>query len=269
MDDRRWHRVLRQHVETERLLGLEAVPVGERAAVEVEASGTRSVAEAAPPRGCVGSVERREPTDSIRGLQSVVPVGERAAALAAVEAELAADERVRVLQPAGTKLVFGEGSVEAEIMFVGEAPGETEDRLGRPFVGPAGELLDKMIVAMGLSRQSVYIINTVQFRPPGNRTPTPEETSVCMPYAVRAMEIIRPQAIVTLGGSSTKSLLDTATGITRLRGQWQMLERVNPPIPLMPTFHPAYLLRSYTKENRQRVWADLQAVMERVGLKAG
>ncbi|MEM6394023.1 MAG: uracil-DNA glycosylase [Planctomycetota bacterium] len=262
MDDRRWHRVLRQHVETERLLGVEGVPVGDRAAVEVEASETRSAAEAAPPRESGGMFREVRPS-------VVVPVGERAGALAAVEAELAADERVRALQPAGTKLVFGEGSVEADIMFVGEAPGETEDRLGRPFVGPAGELLDKMIGAMGLARESVYIINTVQFRPPGNRTPTPEETRVCMPYAVRAMEIIRPKAIVTLGGSSTKSLLDTATGITRLRGQWQSLQRVNPPIPLMPTFHPAFLLRSYTKENRQRVWSDLQAVMERVGLRAG
>jgi DNA polymerase len=162
-------------------------------------------------------------------------------------------------------VVFGEGDCEAAIMFVGEGPGQTEDQTGRPFVGDAGQLLDKMILAMGLSREQVYITNTVKCRPPNNRAPLPEELEACWPYLRRQIEIIQPRVIVTLGGSATKLLLQTQRGITAIRGIWAECRPggdAGPIIRLMPTFHPSYLLRSYTKENRARVWSDLQKVME-------
>lgn len=175
-----------------------------------------------------------------------------------------ADEQVQAIRPANTNLVFGEGDVDAKLMFIGEGPGEQEDRTGRPFVGPAGELLDKMITAMGLSRQSVYIANVVKYRPPNNRTPTPEEAATQGPYLARQIAIIRPDAVVALGAAAAKYAMQTTTGITRLRGNWATFTHTDPPLPLMPTFHPAYLLRSYTPDNRKKVWSDLQQVIEKL-----
>ncbi|MEM0915221.1 MAG: uracil-DNA glycosylase [Planctomycetota bacterium] len=170
--------------------------------------------------------------------------------------------------PSATQTVFGEGDPDARLMFVGEAPGQTEDQTGRPFVGRAGELLNKQIGAMGLKREDVYIANVVKSRPPNNRTPTPQEVADCGPYLVRQIRIIRPEAIVTLGGPASKLLLDTTEGITRLRGRWGAFAAIDPPVPVMPTFHPAFLLRAYTRDNRMKVWADLQAVMEKLGIKS-
>ena len=163
-----------------------------------------------------------------------------------------------------TQTVFGEGSPDAPIMFIGEGPGQNEDEQGRPFVGRAGDLLTKMINAMGYDRADLYIANIVKCRPPDNRTPTPEEVGECWDYLRRQMEIIRPKAIVTLGGPATKTLLESKTGITRLRGTWHEYAGVNPPIPVMPTFHPAYVLRNYTADTRGKVWSDLQAVLKLV-----
>ncbi|MEM9252148.1 MAG: uracil-DNA glycosylase [Planctomycetota bacterium] len=169
---------------------------------------------------------------------------------------------------ARTQTVFGEGDPDAKLMFVGEGPGQTEDQTGRPFVGRAGELLDKQIEAMGLKREQVYIANVVKCRPPNNRTPTPQEVATCGPYLVRQVRIIRPAVIVTLGGPASKMLLSTTEGITRLRGRWGEFGVTDPPVPVMPTFHPAFLLRAYTRDNRMKVWADLQAVMEKLGIKS-
>lgn len=165
--------------------------------------------------------------------------------------------------------VFGEGDCEAKLMFVGEAPGQDEDLSGRPFVGRAGGLLDKMIAAMGLAREQVFIANVVKCRPPNNRTPAPEEVAACWDYLMRQIRIIRPEVIVTLGNPSTHALLQTRTGITRLRGSWQVLPELAEGvvgIPVMPTFHPAYVLRYYTPQVRGQVWSDLQAVMGKLGL---
>lgn len=161
-----------------------------------------------------------------------------------------------------TNTVFGDGDPAAELMFIGEGPGADEDAQGLPFVGRAGQLLNKMIVAMGLSRESVYIANVVKCRPPGNRAPMPEEAQTCWNYLQRQIQIIQPKAIVVLGNAAAKMLLETRTGITRLRGNWHEVYG----IPVMPTFHPAYLLRQYTEANRRKVWSDLQAVMEKLGL---
>ncbi len=160
--------------------------------------------------------------------------------------------------------VFGEGDPDARLMIIGEGPGADEDRTGRPFVGRAGELLDKQIAAMGLTRPQVYIANVVKCRPPNNRTPTPAEASTCGDYLRRQIQTIRPAVILTVGGPAAKLLIDTKDGITRLRGTWHTYDAVDPPIPIMPTFHPAYLLRAYTKDNRAKVWNDLQAVMQKL-----
>ncbi len=175
-----------------------------------------------------------------------------------------------------TNLVFGEGSPEAPLVFVGEAPGETEDHMGRPFVGRAGQKLDEMIRAIGLQRSDVYIANVLKSRPPENRTPLQHEVERCGPYLVEQLRILQPRVIVTLGGPATKLLLATELGITRLRGVWASFRSSRAPtddasspadameIPVMPTFHPAYLLRNYTPETRRQVWSDLQAVLARL-----
>lgn len=161
-----------------------------------------------------------------------------------------------------TKTVFGEGDAGAKLFFIGEGPGENEDRQGRPFVGRAGELLNKMIASMGLRREQVYIANLVKCRPPDNRVPAPDEVETCTPYLVRQLEIIRPQVIVTLGLPAAKYMLDSRLSMGKMRGIWHNWRGIK----LMPTFHPAYLLRSYTPENRRAVWSDLQQVMTELGL---
>ena len=193
--------------------------------------------------------------------------GQKAAALAELEQEA---QKCLACQLGTTrsKLVFGEGSADAELVFVGEAPGEEEDRTGRPFVGRAGELLTRMIGAMGLRRQDVYICNIGKCRPPGNRAPAPEEIQACWSFLVRQLQVIGPKVIVTLGNPATQNLLGTSIGITKLRGQWQRLPDIGEGLegtPVMPTFHPAFVLRQYTPDNRRKVWEDLKKVLELLG----
>lgn len=154
-------------------------------------------------------------------------------------------------------LVFGTGNPKARLVFVGEGPGADEDEKGEPFVGAAGQVLNRLIMNMGLKREEVYICNVVKCRPPGNRNPEPDEIEACQPFLEAQLNAIRPSVIVTLGKFAAQTLLRTDTPITRLRGQWR--EYVG--IPLMPTFHPAYLLRSPAE--KKAAWTDLQAVMGR------
>ncbi len=165
-----------------------------------------------------------------------------------------------------TQTVFGEGNPDAQLMFIGEAPGAEEDRTGRPFVGRAGQKLDEIIGAMGLQRSDVFIANVLKSRPPDNRTPLQGEVDACSPYLVEQIRIIEPAVIVTLGGPATKLMLQTAVGITKLRGIWAVFTDPNTgrKTPIMPTFHPAYLLRAYTPDNRRKVWSDMQAVMQKI-----
>jgi uracil-DNA glycosylase len=156
-----------------------------------------------------------------------------------------------------TKIVFGEGSERAELMFVGEAPGADEDATGRPFVGRAGQLLTKMIEAINLNREDVYIANVLKSRPPGNRNPEKDEIEACIPFLFRQIAAIRPKLIVTLGNPATQSLLNTKTGISQMRGTFQDYPRL-PGIKVLPTFHPAYLLRSPDK--KREAWEDLKKV---------
>ncbi len=162
-----------------------------------------------------------------------------------------------------TNTVFGEGDPDAQIFFIGEGPGENEDLTGRPFVGRAGELLDKMIAAMGLRRDDVYIANIVKCRPPNNRVPMPDEVATCTPYLERQLEIVRPRVIVTLGLPSLKYMMnDPKLTMGRSRGNWRAWRGIK----LMPTFHPAYILRNPTYETKAAVWGDLKQVLVELGM---
>jgi DNA polymerase len=157
-----------------------------------------------------------------------------------------------------TRLVFADGNPQARVMFVGEAPGRDEDIEGRPFVGRSGQLLDRMIAAIGLDRTSAYIANVIPWRPPGNRTPTPQETQICLPFIQRQIELVNPDVLVTLGNPSTQTLLQTREGIMRTRGKWQDYDTGSRVIRAMATFHPAYLLRS--PSYKRMAWLDLRAI---------
>jgi uracil-DNA glycosylase len=162
------------------------------------------------------------------------------------------------LKATATRLVFADGNPDARIMFVGEAPGRDEDIEGLPFVGRSGKLLDRMIGAIGLDRTKAYIANVIPWRPPGNRTPTPQETQICLPFIRRQIELVDPDILVTLGGPSTQTLLGTREGIMRTRGRWLDYDTGTRVIRALPTFHPAYLLRS--PAYKRLAWQDLLAI---------
>lgn len=165
-------------------------------------------------------------------------------------------------------VVFGVGDINAQIMFVGEAPGADEDAQGEPFVGRAGQLLTRIIVSMGLSRETVYIANILKCRPDmppgssGNRKPTPEEMQTCIPFLHEQIDLIRPKVLIALGATAVEGLLGKTIGITRLRGQWRSYRG----IPLMPTFHPSFLLRPDGAREKRKVWEDMMQVMEKIGM---
>jgi DNA polymerase len=247
--------ISRQHLETSQLMGVDFVPVrsGTAAAdvTDAVAATAADMAAAAPAPGSVASP---------------AAVQAKAEALARLQAEHDANCPHCTTTTSHTQTVFGEGHPDAMLMFIGEAPGAEEDRTGRPFVGRAGQKLDDMIKAMGLKREDVYIGNILKSRPPGNRTPLAHEVAGCSPYLAEQIRIIEPEVIVALGGPATKFLLQTEIGITRLRGRWSIYADGDVQIDVMPTYHPAYILRRYTRETREQVWADLQAVMDRLGL---
>ena len=162
------------------------------------------------------------------------------------------------LKSTATRLVFADGNPKARIMFVGEAPGREEDIEGLPFVGRSGKLLDRMIAAIGLDRSKVYIANVIPWRPPGNRTPTPQETQICLPFIQRQIELVDPDILVTLGNPSTQTLLSTREGIMKTRGRWLEYDTGTRVIRAIATFHPAYLLRS--PSYKRLSWQDLRAI---------
>jgi uracil-DNA glycosylase len=162
------------------------------------------------------------------------------------------------LKSTATRLVFADGNPQARIMFVGEAPGREEDIEGLPFVGRSGKLLDRMIAAIGLDRGNAYIANVIPWRPPGNRTPTPQETQICLPFIQRQIELVNPDVLVTLGNPSTQTLLSTREGIMKTRGRWFDYDTGTRVIRALATFHPAYLLRS--PSYKRMAWQDLRAI---------
>jgi DNA polymerase len=168
------------------------------------------------------------------------------------------------LKATATQLVFADGNPQARIMFVGEAPGRDEDIEGLPFVGRSGKLLDRMLAAIGLDRTSVYIANIIPWRPPGNRTPTPQESQICLPFIQRQIELADPDILVCLGGPSAQTLLGIRDGITKTRGRWFAYHTGKREIRAMPTFHPAFLLRSPLQ--KRLAWRDFLAIKKELSL---
>lgn len=266
MESERAARLIAQAAETSRLLGVGFVPVYRRGApADAAAPRGDTIVEAKPRPASAGALfadaapppAARDPAASQARLDALRARYEREAP----HARFVTDH---------TRIVFGEGNPCARLMFVGEAPGAEEDRTGRPFVGPAGQLLERMIAAMGLARGDVYIANVLKTRPPNNATPTIDEITLCAPYLFEQIGIVSPEVIVALGLPASRALLDTSEPMARLRGRWHSF--VTPPpqcreIPVMPTYHPAFLLRSYTPDNRAKVWSDLKLVMARLGLE--
>lgn len=189
--------------------------------------------------------------------ESAQKLAQSANTLEELYAALAAYEGC-ALKKTATNLVFGDGNPHAKIMLIGEAPGADEDRLGKPFVGLSGQLLDKMFSFINLTRaQNIYISNVIPWRPPGNRTPTPQETAQCLPFIQRHIELVKPELLVMVGGTAVKALTGSQEGIVRLRGKWKPYQSsgMSSPIKSTAIFHPAYLLRS--PGQKREIWADL------------
>lgn len=238
---------LRQQLEADRLLGIKSVPL------PLTCGGSTSRADGASRRCDAAAVGQK--SDQLRVLDEREVRGCTRCGLAASR----------------TQTVFGQGNPDARLVFVGEAPGFEEDRQGLAFVGRAGQLLTRMIEAMGLSRDEVFICNVLKCRPPNNRDPSAEEILECEPYLRRQIATIEPEVLVALGAPAAKTLLNTAQSIGKLRGRFHdyFLSGVagdGPAVPLMPTYHPAYLLRSPTE--KRKAWDDLQMVMQLLGLPA-
>jgi len=285
-------RLLAQHARTTALLGVDAIPMGDAPIIafdhEPGASGRDEHPEAPeseleikpPPRGAAAdpaAVEAANPAAIRAACEHASTPGDK---LEALRAKYEADAPHERFGHAPQNIVFGEGASDAQLMFVGEAPGQQEDETGRPFVGRAGQLLDKMIVAMGFSRDTVYICNVLKARPPNNETPTTEQAHASAPYLAEQIRIIAPRVIVTLGRPASNLLLGTDDAMRDLRGRFHAFppEGAAPGAPMrgldipacvvMPTYHPAFLLRSYTQENRRKVWSDLQMVVTRLAENA-
>ena len=245
IDTDRARRIVRQAAETSRLLGVDFVPcfrTGEHHTTPEQ------------PMPATDTPTRRDPAQIQRRLDEIRDRYER-------------DAPHKAFVTAHTKIVFGDGDPCARLMFIGEAPGVEEDRVGIPFVGRAGQLLNKMIEAMGLSRRSVYIANVLKTRPPNNATPTIEESLLCAPYLYEQIQVIQPEVIVTLGLPAARIILDSTDTMGRLRGRWgTFVDPADREVPVMPTYHPAYRPRAYTQDNREKVWSDLQQAMVRLGL---
>jgi uracil-DNA glycosylase family 4 len=202
----------------------------------------------------VGTTSRSRPAAESRD-REVAPTEE----LAAIEARAKTCTKCAELSRCRHSVVFGTGNLRAELMFIGEAPGADEDTQGEPFVGRAGQLLTKILDAMGYRREEVYITNILKCRPPQNRTPFPDEVTNCLPYVLSQIELIQPKVIVALGATALRALLDVQLGITKMRGHWYTFRD----IPIMPTFHPAYLLRNPAA--KREVWDDMKSVLEKLG----
>lgn len=201
------------------------------------------------------------PLEDAQAAESAREIAARCATLDELRKALATFEGCP-LRYTAKNLVFADGNPQARLMMIGEAPGRDEDLRGLPFVGRAGQLLDRMLASIGLDRSSVYIINTLPWRPPGNRTPTPAEHAVCMPFVERHVELVNPDIIVLLGGVSAKQMLRTDTGIMRLRGKWSSIKVGEREVPALPTLHPAYLLRQPAQ--KQLAWRDLLSLKTRL-----
>jgi uracil-DNA glycosylase len=237
------------------------------------APGALPLASAIPPpepepaRQSVRAIAASPPAafaDSLgEAAQSARLLAARADTLAALEAAIAGFDGCALKQTA-TNTVIADGNPAAPVMIIGEAPGADEDRIGRPFVGRAGQLLDRMLAAIGLDREGVLITNVIYWRPPGNRTPTTDEIAACVPFVLRHVALVRPKVLVLAGGTAARALLPPGPGITRLRGRWFDLAvpGLDQPVPTLPMFHPSFLLRA--PERKREAWRDLLALRARL-----
>jgi DNA polymerase len=251
-----------------RLSGIRSTVVGKQSVGE-EGRATLSSARHSPPVG--KSVGGQDSSDShfsthMEAAGHKLSPEAKVAAFADLRQRALACTKCHHLAKARKNVVFGVGNIEARLMFVGEAPGADEDAQGEPFVGRAGELLTRIIQTMGLSRETVYIANILKCRPDtpgqssGNRKPTPEEMQTCIPFLHEQIDLIGPEVIVALGATAVEGLLGKTVGIMKTRGHWQTYRGT----PLMPTYHPAYLLRNQALIEKRRVWEDMLLVMERL-----
>lgn len=226
---------------------------------EIELSPGRLDALKRRAKAAPASRQPRTPEPGPLAVPAKKPVARGADSLEQIAAEIAACRACRLCEKR-TNVVPGQGRLQPDILFIGEGPGEDEDQQGLAFVGRAGQLLTQIIEAMGYTRDAVFIGNVVKCRPPGNRTPMPDEMAACLPFLERQIDLIRPKLIVALGGTAMKGLFnDPKIAITRIRGEWMEYRG----IPVMPTFHPAYLLRN--PPAKREVWEDMKRVLERLG----
>ncbi|HKD22880.1 MAG TPA: uracil-DNA glycosylase [Rhizomicrobium sp.] len=223
-----------------------------RAPARIEPSPVRQPVVSPPQPAAI-------PSDDAIG--SAMEIAARCATLPKLKAALERFEGCS-LKSLATNTVFADGSPERGIMFIGEAPGHDEDRIGLPFVGRAGKLLDKMLASIGLDRTQAYIVNVLPWRPPDNRNPEPTEVAKCIPFLRRHIELAKPKILILLGAVSVRHVLGQSDGIMRLRGRWHEYHVAGHMIPVMPTLHPAYLLRRPI--DKRLAWRDLQAVAQKV-----
>lgn len=231
----------------------------------------RGPAQAPRDMSAIGQRQTEAPQNQVGGTNIVLPdalavqsardAAGTAPTLDALRECLAAFEGCN-LRLTAKNLVFSDGNPDARVMFVGEAPGRDEDLQGRPFVGRSGQLLDKMLAAIKLSRSDVYIANVVPWRPPGNRTPTPQETEICKPFIARQIELVAPDILVFLGAASAKTFLGVQDGIRKLRGRWMTYETGSRQTACIATYHPAYLLRSPLEKRHS--WHDFQSLRDKM-----
>jgi len=263
--------VLRWHVEA----GADEA-IGERAldrfASPAPADARRAVAPASPPARASFASGAAPPFAAARPLQgktagappsSSSQLAQACATVAALKGAVEAYDGC-ALKRSCQRTVFADGNPQARVMLVGEAPGREEDEQGLPFVGPSGKLLDRMLASVGLDRTTAYITNVIYWRPPGNRKPEPSEVELCLPFIERHIELVDPALLVFLGGAAAAALLGKSEGVTKLRGQWHEYSSpgLTRPIPALPTYHPAYLLR--TPIHKREAWKDLLALRTRL-----
>ena len=260
---------LRWHVEMEVDELIDDGPINRYA---VASKPAETVSAAAPAVSAPAPPEAAQASPRQASGPTLAPAeGARDAIAVAAGAQNVEDLRARLegfegcaLKYTATNTVFADGQPGADLMLVGEAPGVDEDRQGLPFVGASGQLLNRMLAALGRERSSIYITNILFWRPPGNRSPTAAETAACLPFVRRHVELARPKVLVFLGGSAAKTMLDRSEGIMRLRGKWFdfISDGLDEPIAAMPTFHPAFLLRQPAQ--KREAWRDFLAVQEKL-----
>lgn len=261
--------ILAQHAETTRLLGVDMMPV-RPVQVDHTAAHKPPTHEPAAHRPAAHEPQAKqtrpvEPTPS-ESAPVTTSSSDQQSQLSELRERYEREAPHAAFGYRYNNIVFGEGDPNARLMFIGEAPGADEDASGRPFVGRAGQLLDKMIIAMGLAREQVYIANILKIRPTDNATPTVSDREASWPYLREQIQIVAPSIIVTLGLPSTHTVLETTGSMASLRSRFHEYNCLSGrTISVMPTYHPAYLLRSYTQENRAKVWSDLKQVVDALG----